>query len=335
MVKKSFKKLTMSTIAIITVALAVFGIAAVRTASADLKPAVSIWIDPQTFNITTATHHLNDTFNVTLWANTFQDASNFSTFTWQIGINFDASLLTVTRVGYTNGSTSDFFRGHSTIPVTAIITSTSASIGESLIGSDSRSPGNGSLCWVEMRINQEPTGNATLTCMLDINNTDTFVLDGDLNEVTSTKYSVQYNYGPAPPDTTPPTIGAPSRTPSGNVPENGTVTIVANITDIGGSGVANATLSYTIDNSTWTNTTMTSSGNTFTGTIPGKLNGTRVWYKIKAFDVAGNNDTKYESGTTPYHYDVIPEFMTAVLIVMLTGLAGAMVVYRKKLVRLP
>jgi hypothetical protein len=165
---------------------------------------------------------------------------------------------------------------------------------------------------------------------------DTFLLDPDLNTLSSLSvYNATYSYSLPPPDTTPPDIGVPSRTPSGNVPENGTVTIAANITDIGGSGVANATLSYTIDNSTWTNTTMTFSGNTFTGTIPGKLNGTRVWYKIKAFDVAGNNATKYESGTTPYHYDVVPEFMTAVLIVMLTGLAGAMVVYRKKLVRLP
>ena len=336
MVKKNFKKSVTSTIAIMTVALAIFGIIAVRTASADLKPAVSIWIDPQAVNITTATYHLNDKFNVTLWANTYQDASNFSTFTWQIGITFDASLLTVTRVGYTNGTTSDFFKGRSTIPVTAIITSTSASIGESLIGSDSRAPGNGSLCWVEMQINQEPTGNSTLTGMLDVNNTDTFVLDGDLIELASTKYSAQYNYEPAPPDTAPPTIDVPLRTPSGGVPENGTVTIAANITDnVGGSGVINATLSYTIDNSTWTNAVMNSSGNTWTGTVPGKLNGTRVWYRITAFDGAGNNATKNENGTTPYHYDVVPEFMTAVLIVMMAGLAGAMVVYRKKFVRLP
>jgi hypothetical protein len=109
-------------------------------------------------------------------------------------LNFNASLLNVTRVGYTNGTTSEFFAGKATIPVTPIITSSSASTGESLIGTDSRAPGNGSLCWVEMQILLEPTGNDTITTTLDINNTDTFLLNGDLNEVTSIKYNGHYQY---------------------------------------------------------------------------------------------------------------------------------------------
>jgi hypothetical protein len=231
-----------------------------------------------------------------------------------------------------------FFEGLNPIGVEAFINVTSAALGETLLGGD-RS-GNGSLCWVELQIMMEPNETTgAINSVLSLGGapaSDTFVMDPDLIVVPSlVVYNATYSYSLPPPDTTPPTINAPLRTPSGSVPENGTVTIAANITDnVGGSGVANATLSYTIDNSTWTNAAMNSSGNTWTGTVPGKLNGTRVWYKITAFDDAGNNATKYENGTTPYHYDVVPEFMTAVLIVMLTGLAGAMVVYRKKLVRL-
>jgi len=194
MMRISLKKSLANAVAIITVAALVFGFAAIGTANADLKPAVSIWIDPQVVNITTANYHVGDLFNATVWVNTYQDANNSAVFTWQVTVNFNASLLSVSRVGYTNGTISNFFSGHSTIPVTPIITSTSASTGESLIGTDSRAPGNGSLCWVEMEILQEPTGNGTITTTLDINNTDTFLLNGDLNEVTAIKYNGQYYY---------------------------------------------------------------------------------------------------------------------------------------------
>ena len=337
MMQVGFKKTIAKAVAIMTVAAFLFGFATVGTASADLKPAVSIWIDPQAVNITTAAYHLNDKFNVTLWANTYQDANNSAVFTWQMTVNFNASLLSVTRVGYTNGSTSDFFKGHSTIPVTPIITSTSASTGESLIGTDSRAPGNGSLCWVEMQINQEPTGNATITGTLDINNTDTFILTADLNEATSTKYSAQYNYGPAPPDVSPPTISAVSRSPStAQVSQNTAVTVNATITDHDGSSdVKNATVYYSINNSTWTPVTMTSSGTSWTANIPGQVNGTTVWYKITAFDYAGNNQTSYDPTNTVYYYQVIPEFTLVILVIMMAVLAVAMIAYRKKLIRLP
>jgi hypothetical protein len=189
----SFKKSLANTVAIMTVAALIFGFAAIRTANADIKPAVSIWVDPQVVNITTG-GHVGEKFNATVWVNTYVDANNSAVFTWQMTLNFNASLLNVTRVGYTNGTTSEFFAGKTTIPVTPIITSSSASTGESLIGTDSRAPGNGSLCWVEMQILLEPTGNNTITTTLDINNTDTFLLNGDLNEVTTIKYNGQYYY---------------------------------------------------------------------------------------------------------------------------------------------
>jgi hypothetical protein len=336
MVKKSFKKSVASTIAIMTVALAIFGIAAANKAYAvDIQPPVSMWIDPPTLNFTTGTIHVNDKFNVTVWVNT----GNSTVFTWQAMVAFDPTLLTCTKVGYTAGAKSQFLEDFGPVGVAPDIKGDSVTHGETLL--TGAASGNGSLFWVELQIMMDPNETTgALNSVLSLSGapiSDTFLLDQDVIAIPSlTVYNATYSYSLPPPDTTPPTIDAPSRTPSGSVPENETVTIAANITDnVGGSGVANATLSYTIDNSTWTNAAMNSSGNTWTGTVPGKLNGTRVWYKITAFDGAGNNVTKYESGTTPYYYDVVPEFMTAVLIVILTGLAGAMVVYRKKLVRLP
>jgi hypothetical protein len=340
MVKKSFKKLTINAIAIMTVALAIFGIAVVNKAYAvEIQPPVSMWIDPPTLNFTSGTTHVNDKFNVTVWVNTANGTVSKAVFTWQIMLTFNSTLVTCTNTGYTGTGKSQFFGDLNTIPVSPIITADSVTHGETLLAGDKS--GNGSLCWLEFQIMMEPNETTgAINSVLSLSGaptSDTFLLDPDLETLPSLSvYNATYSYSLPPPDTTPPTIDAPSRTPSGSVPENETVTIAANITDnVGGSGVANATLSYTIDNSTWTNAAMNSSGNTWTGTVSGQLNGTRVWYKITAFDGAGNNATKYEGDTTPYHYDVVPEFMTAVLIVMLTGLAGAMVVYRKKLVRLP
>jgi hypothetical protein len=335
MVRKSFKKLTTSTIAIITVALAIFGAAAANKAYAvDIQPPVSMWIDPPALNFTTGTMHVDDLFNVTVWLNTANSSFTQPAYTWQVILTFDPTLLTCTKAGYTGTGKSLFFGTLGTIPVTPIISADNVMHGESLVGLYEVS-GNGSLCWIEFQIKKAPNETTgTLDSTLNFLMSDTFLLDPDLNTPSFTAYNATYSYSLPPPDTTPPTIDAPLRTPSGGVPENGTVTITADITDYG-IGVANATLSYTIDNSTWTDAVMTSSGDTWTGTIPGKLNGTRVWYKITAFDGAGNNATKYENGTTPFYYDVVPEFMTTVLILMLTGLAGAMVVYRKKLVRLP
>jgi len=334
MIRIGFKKTIAMAVGIMAVTAFLFGIAALRIASADLKPAVSIWIDPQAVNITTSAYHLNDKFNITLWANTYQDANNYAVFTWQITVNFDASLLSVTRAGYTNGSTSEFFMGHSTVPVSPIITSTSVSTGESLVGSDVRPPGNGSLCWIEMQINREPTGNATLTATLDINNTDTFLLNADLNEVTSTKYSAQYNYEVGALDVTPPTIEAVTRSPSdAQISENTPVNVTATITDeVGGSGVKNATVSYTINNSTYADVPMTQSLNstTWTGIIPGQVNGTTVHFRVIAYDNAGNMATVDGYDSIVYNYSVIPEFAAAILIIMLAALAAMMIAYRKK-----
>jgi hypothetical protein len=147
-------------------------------------PAPAIWIEPAAVDV--AGKGIRDKFNVTAWINTYQDPNNSAVFTWQITLNFDATMLSVSRVGYTRGATSEFFAGHSTIPVTPIMTSSSASIGESLIGTYLRAPGNGSLCWIELEL-VSPPSNSTI---LSIDNTDTFCLNGDLNLVACTKYDV-------------------------------------------------------------------------------------------------------------------------------------------------
>jgi len=170
----------------------------VGSSATGVKQAVSVWIDPETVAVNPADYHMGDRFNVTVWTNTYQNDTDRATFAWQIAINFNGSLLSATRTGYTNGSTSQFFSGHSTVPVSPIITTTSASIGESLIGTDSRAPGNGSLCWIEMQIKMAPTGDATLTGAIAIDGSNTFLLTNESTQIPFTKYDSVYKYGFAP-----------------------------------------------------------------------------------------------------------------------------------------
>lgn len=337
--QKTLKRSAAGILAIMSLVIVVFAFAAVNKAYAvDLQPPVSMWIDPPINNFTTSTLSVGDKFNVTVWINTHNTTLDVPIYVWQLTIGFDASVLTCTNVSYTAGTTSQFFQGLGIVPVIPDIKNGSLLFGESLIGTAEKS-GNGSLCTIEFKVLSQPNATTpTVTSNLNFTGVpivDTFVLTSNLDNVLPfTAYNATFNYSLPPADTTPPTIGTVTRNPSGAVSENQSVTVTANITD--NVGLKNATLSYTTNNSTWTNVAMSNggSGNSYNGTIPGQLNGTAVWYYITAFDNAGNNASTLSSPYS-YSYTVIPEFTIAIVFVMLAILAGAMIVYRKKLVRLP
>ncbi len=93
------------------------------------------------------------------------------------------------------------------------------------------------------------------------------------------------------PDNIAPLIDRPTQRPLPNeVYQSDNVKVAVNVTDYE-SGVKNVTLWYTTDSGIeWTYTTMfyNESSRLYEGTIPGQLGGTRVKYKIVAFDFNGN-----------------------------------------------
>jgi|GEM_PF-1952593 len=129
-------------------------------------------------------------------------------------------------------------------------------------------------------------------------------------EVYNDPELVFYAYAgePAASDTTPPEIEEPIREPSGDVLSGQPVKISANITD-DDSGVKNATLSYNINDVSWTNATMIYNSTTglYEATIPGQPAGTSVKYMIIAYDNAGNSAARDNAGDY-YIYGIIPEF---------------------------
>jgi len=76
-----------------------------------------------------------------------------------------------------------------------------------------------------------------------------------------------------------------SHDPSSPEPSD-TVTISANVYDT--TGVDYVTLQYKIDSGSWTNVSMTSSDDTYSGDIPAQADGTLVTYRLVAYDTLGN-----------------------------------------------
>jgi hypothetical protein len=330
-------KRSITAISIVTLMLMMFSLVFVNV-QATIEPAISYWVDPATVYFTAANATLGQKFNVTIWINTEVNASYLNTFSWQAKLTFNSTLLNATKALYTGGTTSAFFSGHATIPLAANIDNVQGFvlIAEGLLGSDTRAPANASLFYLEFEIMAEPDVNSTLTCGLDFEIANCVLLDADLTDhfAEVTFKNGTYTFAPAPPDTTPPTIANPTQTPVSPVNQNTSVAVSANITDgVGGSGVKNATLSYTADNLTWTNVTMALSSGVWTGTIPGQVNGTTVQYKIIAYDVAENVAVN-DNNSIYYSYYVFPELTGVLLVVMLMLAAGAIVAYRKKSVKL-
>jgi parallel beta-helix repeat protein len=130
-------------------------------------------------------------------------------------------------------------------------------------------------------------------------------------------------------DNTEPLIGSPYQEPL--EPKDGEeVTILVNVTD-GESGVYNVTLSYSMnEGANWTDMSMINlTGATYVGEILGLPNGTKVLYKITAYDNAGNFVVD-DNATQCYVYTVIPEFPATIFLPLFIILTLVAVILRKR-----
>ncbi|MCJ7768093.1 hypothetical protein MUP79_06860 [Candidatus Bathyarchaeota archaeon] len=132
-------------------------------------------------------------------------------------------------------------------------------------------------------------------------------------------------------DTTPPSISAPEQSPPDSmVKENQNVTVSVNITDLE-TGVYNATLWYGVNGTaSWTPVNMTFvSGDTYQATIPAFANGTKISYRIIAYDLSGNKASNDNQGN--YYVYTVPEFTYLLVLFPLTVVTvTAAVMFRKK-----
>ena len=132
-------------------------------------------------------------------------------------------------------------------------------------------------------------------------------------------------------DTTRPIISNPEQNPPDNtVNENQNVTVATNVTD-SETGVGNVTLSYGVNGTTsWVPINMTFvSGDTYQATIPAFANGTKISYRITAYDLSGNQASNDNQGN--YYVYTVPEFpYLLVLFPLMVVTVTAAVMFRKK-----
>jgi hypothetical protein len=153
--------------------------------------ADAIWIEPSTNSYTTDTTSVGYKFIVTVYTNT-----SGLTYTWQVKMYWNTAHLNLSDAGYTGVGKSEFFTGHGTVPVVPAIDYLAGSIthGESLVGTDSKAADVGSLFWAEFEIIAAPGKGGVLDSDLDIDNVDTYWLDPNLDEITTSKYHADYTY---------------------------------------------------------------------------------------------------------------------------------------------
>jgi len=133
-------------------------------------------------------------------------------------------------------------------------------------------------------------------------------------------------------DATPPIIGEVIQTPENVGPNEPAIVLVEVFDDL--SGISTVILSYSTNKGeTWHNITMNLMGEqTYSGQIPGFLEGTVVWYKIIAYDNAGN--FRVSDNGQYYVYAVVPDFSaTYVVPLMLSSLIIAILAFSYRLKR--
>jgi len=118
-------------------------------------------------------------------------------FTWQIMLFFNSTTLNCTGAVYP--TIGGIFTGHTIIPVSPIIDNNAGSVsfGASLSGSDIAS-GSGVLCQITFKVNGTGTSDLKYSTPYGA---DTFLLDGDLNVVSSSLENGFFTNVPTPPPT--------------------------------------------------------------------------------------------------------------------------------------
>jgi hypothetical protein len=136
----------------------------------------ALWIEPSTRVVRTE----GEKFNLTSWLNITEEC-----FAWQLKILFNSTYFTVSRVGYTDGDKSDFFSDQSTITITPIIENNQGYViaGETLLENNTRSPGYGSLMWIEFSLETLPTVEEFEFSFSMPYGVDTFALDPYLDTI--------------------------------------------------------------------------------------------------------------------------------------------------------
>ncbi len=156
--------------------------------------ASAMWIEPSEIEISAREHPVGTKFNVTLWANT-----SFTCQLWQFELIYNKNHLNAVRCEFTAGSKSDFFKDITCLGAIVYGSHNSThdyvKAGETwFMNPPMRSPGYGSLSWVEFNITAAPPEKQEFTSLISISEGDTLFLDESSVTPPFTAYDSMYTY---------------------------------------------------------------------------------------------------------------------------------------------
>jgi hypothetical protein len=154
-------------------------------------PTISV-INPLTGN-NNFTFHTNTTpvgsrFNATIWV---YDVANL--FAYQVCLYYNSTLLNATRAWLPTWNPAWVFYDKTTIGLPPTFKADYVQIGDSIMGTYPTFSGKGILGIIEFEIIYTPA-TGEISCNLNVNNTDTLLLDSNGNEILSIKTNGHYIY---------------------------------------------------------------------------------------------------------------------------------------------
>jgi hypothetical protein len=164
----------------------------------------AMWVEPSTIDLSTDTVSVGHRFNVTVWINL-----TVTSLSWEFKLIYKKNLLNATGCAYTAGSKSDFFKDLNTLPLTPTLDTINTTHNYALHGEvafmSERSPGYGSLAWVEFEVIAVPSEGESYTSPLDIATNypgETYAQDPDQKKISLIPFNSNYRIsGPgAPPE---------------------------------------------------------------------------------------------------------------------------------------
>ena len=193
--------------ALAVVVLSIFALSMASSAIAPVKAIPQILVrNPLTgnsdFKFSTDTTSVGFKFNATLWVSSWGTPPVFG---WQVGLTYNSSVLSVTRAWLAAGDPEYIFHA-----IAAFGPPPALEPGRVVVGATSLSatatppPDPAKLGTVEFQIMLAPSAGGTVSSNLVIDNTDTYLLDDGLNEITITKTGGYYEF--SAPGAPPPSI---------------------------------------------------------------------------------------------------------------------------------
>jgi thermitase len=142
------------------------------TNTASLSRSTRIYLDPPEYKFTTDSISVGYTFNVTAKV---ENVANLATF--QLGMYYNGSILKATRWFVPSWDPEYVFYNETEI-VEGDLGSGYAIVGAARMSGESSFNGSGKLCIIEFEVMAVPQNGDTYSSILNINNSDTFLLSG-------------------------------------------------------------------------------------------------------------------------------------------------------------